>query len=107
MNRIDDYVIIEEGINKAAKEQYDKAQSSQFSYNWDLRTQEIAVEKYQQASYKEKRDIIINYLISSGEPHHKGFRGLVKGLGDFETLLYATNKFYRDHFFHTFQVWGL
>jgi hypothetical protein len=96
MKRIDDITIIEEGINKAAKEPDE---------GWMI--QGISSDVYRQASYESKKDIIIAHSIDTGKRVLKQFPELLISLRDFEKLLYATNKFYRDHVFHTFRVWGL
>lgn len=97
MNRIDDQTIIEEGINKAA----------QHGDPFLGFIPSITYEDYNRCSYQEKKKKIINHLMETGVPAEKQFGTLIEDLEKFEKLLYATNKFYRDHVFHTFRVWGL
>jgi len=97
MKRIDDYTIIEHGINKVED-------GRQFLME---RIPTMSLERYRQASYEEKKNMIIRHMMTVGASVAKDFPDLLKSLRDFEKLLYATDKLYRDHTFHTFRVWGL
>lgn len=88
MDRIDDHTIIDRGIRLGETPHYD------FS-------------RYYQADHLERREIVLEFLMMTGEQYRKEFRELLDALKQFESLLYATSKFYRDHMLHTFRVWGL
>jgi hypothetical protein len=95
MKRINDYVIIEEGINRALQ--------NLISRNFP----KMDFGRYYQASYEDKKYIVSDYLMNVGIEYRKEFHELWGDLTEFEKLLYATDKLYRDHVLHTFRVWGL
>jgi hypothetical protein len=95
MKKINDYMIIEHGINEAAEDDPNNF------------IKKIEFEDFHQSSYEEKKRMIIDHMMRIGSSWEKDFPGLFYSLENFENLLYAINKLYRDHVFHTFRVWGL